>query len=518
MDDTTVDDTSSFDLDISNVGSSTPMNSSFLSPIKKFDNLHLHNLSDIHEEDFEVGNKTILNSSDDDQDQDKHDQSVDIRSDDDFVSDHEPSDQDQSDPEPVVIVQNPVYVNKRKRETSDIDIDVDMMTPQSTHNSNSDDQNFSHTGINLNTNPNLGSIGSVSSRSMSICSNNNITSTSLSNLKLSFSNSDSTPCPLPAKKKLKFKEHSTTPINTKKKLLNFSNSIKTNVKELNEHHFPDHYNDHELDESHSSPIETMFKSNIQSTPISQSTPSNSRMPSPVLEPQDPNPNASMKHESDSESEYYSDQDHHMVSEIQSPNLYSDTPIQPRTTSPHKVPVVETPTSTVRPHYQNPQTPINLTESKASINGYKLINKEVEYENIQDINTPADTHIADQRIELPEEDESLDPRHNDPYLSEPKVDESLQKLQFRSQYMVSKTQLPILEPIPDSIADILDLLTNENVLEFYHYILLPRETLTDLLRLERVKWHPDKWVTNSSVDSRVVETISKCINSLLEQSA
>ena len=102
-----MDDTSSFDLDISNVGSSTPMNSSFLSPIKKFDNLHLHNLSDIHEEDFEVGNKTILNSSDDDQDQDKHEQSVDIRPDDDFGSDHEPSDQDQSDPEPVVIVQNP---------------------------------------------------------------------------------------------------------------------------------------------------------------------------------------------------------------------------------------------------------------------------------------------------------------------------------------------------------------------------------------------------------------------------
>lgn len=535
MEDTTVDDTSSsFDLDISNVGSSTPVNSSFLSPIKKLDKLHLHNLSDINEED--VGNKTIINSSDglesspvndhgndhgDSHGSEHHEISNQVAN---SSDDSDANDSDANEYSNEHLINNPTYVNKRKRETSDIDID--MMTPDS------NEANFSHSGINLNNADSLRS--SLSSRSMSICSNNNnsnITSTSLSNLKLSFSNSDSTPCPLPAKKKLKFKEHTLTPINTKKKLLNFSNSIKTNVQDMNSvPPYNDNDNDNDLeDDAHSSPIQTVYKAGIQSTPISQSTPSNSRLPSPILEPQQPHTDVhSEQHSGDEDkvdNEVVDEADEDME-DLQSES-YTETPVQPqRYSTPGKVPPLQqTPSSTVRPtsRYPAQQTPI-ITELQASINGYKLINKEVEYEIIDDLDVNHDTHIADQRIEISEEDDrdeeeansQWNPRVNDPYLKEPESGPSDGKLQLRSQYMASKTQLPLLQEVPAYKDAIMELITNENILKFYEYIVMPQESLTDLLRQERIKWHPDKWVNNTSVDISIVESVSKSINSLLEE--
>ena len=63
-----------------------------------------------------------------------------------------------------------------------------------------------------------------------------------------------------------------------------------------------------------------------------------------------------------------------------------------------------------------------------------------------------------------------------------------------------------------------LITNDKVLEFYQYIVMPQEAITDLLKQERIKWHPDKWVNKTNIDREIVESISKCINSLLEQLA
>lgn len=376
-----MDDTTDVDESIGQIGSSTPTNSSFLSPIKKFDNLNLNNLSDIYEDDNhdnEIDNSEFLKGLKAEDDEDDNDYSSDWAGD--QTIEHSTDEED-------LIQEKPVFLNKRKRDTSDIE----MITPTSNNHSTSSNYDDSK---------------------MSICSN--VTSTSLSNFKLSFSNSDSTPCP-PMKKRFKYE----TP--NKKKLLNLSNSIKTNVKELPS------FKHNEVEEDYhsgsSSPIETI--KNQQTTPISQSTPSNSRAPSPI-------------------------------------------------------------------------------ESKGTINGYTLINREVR---------PNDLDVDDDS-QQPEE-ESFDignERINDPYLNEPEILHD--NLEIRSNYMTNKYKLPLLIDLPSTKNEILEQLNTKNIYEFFNFIKLPKESLKDLLKRERVRWHPDKWV-NESMDLQFVSNVSSSINVIIE---
>ncbi|CAH6721816.1 hypothetical protein CLIB1444_07S03070 [[Candida] jaroonii] len=381
-----MDDTTDVDESIGQIGSSTPTNSSFLSPIKKFDNLNLNNLSDIYEDDKndtnEIDNSDFLKglNAEVDEGEDENDYSSDWAGD--QTIEHSTDEED-------LVEIKPVFLNKRKRDTSD----VEMITPTSNNQSASSNYDDSK---------------------MSICSN--ITSTSLSNFKLSFSNSDSTPCP-PMKKRFKYE----TP--NKKKLLNLSNSIKTNVKEL------PNFKQSEIEEDYhsgsSSPIEAI--KNQQSTPISQSTPSNSRAPSPI-------------------------------------------------------------------------------ESKGTINGYTMINREIP--------NGVDVEYDNENINQPEE-ESFDignERINDPYLNEPEILHD--NLEIRNNYMTNKYKLPLLIDLPSTKKEILEVLNSENIYNFFKFIKLPKESLKDLLKRERIRWHPDKWV-NESLDIQFISNISSSINVIIE---
>lgn len=396
--DSSNDENSSFDLE--NMGSLTPMNSSFLSPIKKFDNLNLNNLSDIQE--LEVGNQTI------------------------------DEDSDSGSETGVVLTEKPVFKKRKRANVSD----VEMITPSSESNGTKPDSN-----------------------SMSVCTDN-ITSVSLLNLKLSFSNSDSTPCPVPAKKKMRFKLETPVP---KNKLLNLQNSIKTNVADVL-YDFDYHTENNEYLEE-TSPIE-ILKTWQNSTPISQLTPANSRAASP--QPESPSP-------SQGDPELQSDE---IVSEQIHPPLSYQTPVLSRNT----------------------------------INGYNLINKEVSFEIIGDLTNGSDVHPADQRIEIDET--SSDPRQTDPYLHAPPTPEH-SVANIRMEYMTNPKTLPLLKDMSqEPLENVIDNLTEENLTAFYEYIRLEDEQMVELLRQERIKWHPDK---NKFHDKQIVHTISSCINALLTNS-
>lgn len=96
-------------------------------------------------------------------------------------------------------------------------------------------------------------------------------------LKISFSTSYSTPCPIQPRKKLKLKDDSTPshPLRLKKPLLNLSCSTKVSagseplIDKLNNAGDEDSYGDNSGEEEHE-------RNPAQSTPISQSTPANSR--------------------------------------------------------------------------------------------------------------------------------------------------------------------------------------------------------------------------------------------------
>ena len=45
----------------------------------------------------------------------------------------------------------------------------------------------------------------------------------------------------------------------------------------------------------------------------------------------------------------------------------------------------------------------------------------------------------------------------------------------------------------SVDQILALINYENLLKFYETILNGDETLYELLKQERIRWHPDKWI-------------------------
>lgn len=426
MDNSSDYDTTSFS--ILEAGASTPMNLSFLSPIKKFDNLNLnispeHPNNNANSDDYNndsdnnsVGNQTITNDSDSGSDID--------------------------------VIDKPMYINKRKR--NDVS-DIDMLTPRDSNDNTSTSMSICQTGHSTN-------------------SNNNITSTSLSNLKLSFSNSDSTPCPVPPKKKLrlKFKADDETPLPHKRKtnLFDFSNSKKTSVANVpiyddnngNEGHFHDDFHeDHDDfhdDHDASSPIPYN-----QSTPISQSTPANSR-------PTSPGP--------DAKSEATPSQSSYVEGEV-----INGYPM-----------LNETPQSTLSKlktsyHINSPKYQIIGDLPKSSVG--------VMDESDQDV------HIADKRI-------------NDPYVNEPKDLSS--NLDVRNNYMDNKYKLPVLKQLPEPISETIHLINNDNVLEFYTYIKLQNEDLVLLLKRERVKWHPDKWV-NDKLPMELVNAVSLSINSLIE---
>lgn len=539
----------SFDFDLA--GASTPLKANsetstiFLSPIKKLHNLHLTasspNLSSMDPiAEKSKGNEADIDDFDEDYDDDYYSEAEQT-----ILSDGSVEFKDEA--ESTQIIPNPVYINSKKR---GMESPLDMIiTPRST---------------SISSIPKL--LGLGASGNMSLCSVSNI-----SQFKVSFSNSDSTPCPRQPRKRLKFKEitPSSTPLNLNKRknVLNLQNSTKASASILNQlntiQHLPvdgedddsdldgngngnksaesekgasikgdiDYYEFESMVASKtSSPIQSSTTANTSvnsdskvhvqrlSTPISQSTPANSRAPTPPI---------------DEASEYG-----------ESINGYKFVRGQPPATS------------LVYYSYKTPEN--NNVYSQEMKNAY-IQGKTVESRQSSEHKSGAQDKWYEIVGEFPvtsaglmnEEDEDLhigDKRINDPYLSgtgsKLKIDTTLseemdemdeRRRQVREQYFKSfeakhDIKLPLLDQfqltseITTRKEDLLALLDDrKSVLEFYEFI--EGNDVLDLVRRERLKWHPDKWRhsekwehgnNNWVTDQEIIENLSKALNLLVER--
>lgn len=476
--------------DLDMAGASTPLRQissnpnssiSFISPMAKLDNLHLESEIDLEDQDeneedkeYFAGDKTIENDSESEVE----------------------FDEDPEYPHPLHS-SPPQYINLRKRQHVDSP-DPMVITPN-------------HISIiKKNVRPSAMSLAIQNTTNdhefdydndMSLCTN--ISSTSMS--KISFSYLDSTPCPVqPKRKKLKFKNSpETTPSirSNKKKMLNLSNSIRTSansiIHQLNEHDINktsdsiEDFGDEEPVES-SSPVNCTEFSNIQAnqaTPISQSTPANSRSSTPP--PSEPQTN-----------DYGEDiNGYKFVKPTTRPVYNYQTPI----------------TSHIAPLQRSTEMKMayNRNEYTPSHGKYQIIGEfPVTSAGMMD-ESNGDIHIADKRI-------------HDPYLHSTSTTKE-KKLGIDKQTYLSLVKLPILPPHYNeqhnlSKSEIMTLITNrDNIIEFYTQLNDNNHDIINLLRAERIRWHPDKWVAkfkhNESeyfFDMEIIDSLSQVLNSIIKE--
>lgn len=495
-------------LEMELAGASTPLNtsnglanSSFLSPMNKLSNLHLaSDLDDNH-------------SFRDDQDQ----LGVDVNSkelayeDDDFVGDKtimndtSDSELDSRDLE-VPYSSPPQYIN-RKRQFTDSMSDISMntpnikkITPQGNDVMMSTPSNSLFNSLKSRIRAQPLSSDLTNCDDMSMC---------MSEGKSSFSQSDSTPCPVqPKRKKLRFKNDN-TPSNTgnlKKRILNLSSSVKTNINsimtQLNDKNLGDSSRlfDDDPDEenedgpnSQSTPNDSVpnISATEQGTPISQSTPANSRSSSPPL------------------TQEFGDQiNGYKFVKPKAPSSVNTPTVGRRQyfsyETPHRLPI----SAELRAQFtRNEFTPENPGK-------YKILGEiPVTSAGLMD-ESDTNIHVGDKRI-------------NDPYLT-PKSDMiTNDALMIKDEYLRSPEyeMLPLLPPhfhIQTELSkeEVLKLIgSKDQVREFYKLISEGENTnFSDLVKMERIRWHPDKWVGRFSqndekiwFDADVVNLLSQIIN-------
>ncbi|ABN67876.2 DNA-binding proteins Bright/BRCAA1/RBP1 and related proteins containing BRIGHT domain [Scheffersomyces stipitis CBS 6054] len=485
-----------FDLDL--VGASTPLHVlqgraandsiSFLSPMNKLNNLHLESdvieesfqlpeatkdyytedEEDEHEDDFSLGDKTITNDTDSD---------IEFHEIDGIDNDH-PGLESSS-------FASPKFISHRKRLHIDSPSDM-VITPNHSDSMRASSFRNSHTH---------------DSNDMSICTN--------SSLKLGFSSSDSTPCPTqPKRKKLKFKRSSgeNAPSVTKtlrnKPMLNLSHSVKTTVSDIAANAVqPPVSSLDESDEFSSSPPRVVFTSsapgqNNNSTPISQSTPSNSRASTPPCLYQEFGESVN---------------GYKFVKPVGKPQQFSyETPVNNnRTTTVNKL----------RESYNRREfTPMEVQVEQGT---YEIIGEfPMASAGVMDESEP-EIHIGDKRI-------------NDPYLTTPSatgsdsVKDYRPKRDYRSEYF-NQLRLPLPPPNFDNQESLakeqLQVLVNdkEKVLEFLNLISLEGEDIKELVKNERIRWHPDRWASRFKnnhervfFDRDIVGNVCQVMNSIIEE--
>lgn len=293
---------------------------------------------------------------------------------------------------------------------------------------------------------------------MSICSTSNSLATSIS---------DSTPCPPHCRKRLKFKDEGTP--SGRPKLLNLlqiriladTDAYKTsgpNNSQVNEH-ANDSHDSHDLNDPET-PAEIHLEHMLQ-TPISQSTPTSSRQPSP------PTVN---------------------FNEFGAPvNGYSFVGVEPK----HNHVSYETPTQTSSQSLKN-----HYIQNNYSIVGEMPI-------LAAGLMDESDTHVADKRI-------------GDPYLE--MKDNSLREWYFEP----GKVRYPLLSNFHNgeltAQQSLEECLQTSLVREFYSSILETDELMLSLLKKERLKWHPDKWLNISEDQLQIVTALSLTLNIMIQELA
>lgn len=383
----------------------------------------------------------------------------------------EESSSDEEDCAPVFVQKRlPMYIRKRKHSESPMNV-----TPQPSGRHPLSQSSLSRDMSGVLTADSLNSTFSV--------------------LKLSFSASDSTPCPLQSRKRLKFKQHNheetpSQPARIGKPILDISASRKLAASsmalltKLNNASSRDPESDDPIESTETGSSMQSSKLEQHSTPISQSTPANSRSNLPDAYEESPKLNV---------------KSFNFVRPVTQPNY--ETPLSRYT-------AVRT------PKLQQLLNSYN-TSDYGSAHQYKIIGDvPVSAAGMMD-EMCEDVHIGDKRI-------------NDPYAGAPASSPSPQarflSAALLESYTAAGDKLPLLEHFRRSLrnSEMNELITDGNsVWEFYKLILSRR--LTDLhkmsfLKRERLRWHPDKWVSrleDSCFEQSNIENLSKVINSFIE---
>lgn len=308
-----------------------------------------------------------------------------------------------------------------------------------------------------------------------------------------FSASDSTPCPSQPRKKLRLKKSVSSeentpsqPSRTRKPLLDFSSSRKlsTNgpllIYKLNDAH-------DDADESARSMESSAFTSgaqNLQSTPISQSTPANSRAPSPNL-----------------------------LFEEGNESINGFKFVKPSTKFSYRTPQAR-PSST----YEASQRLINAYNSNdfsQESGAYEIVGEfRVSAAGLMDEEAES-VHVGDKRI-------------NDPYLMPSPNSHSSSfnhgDQELRRKYLEAENKLPLVQHFERDLSrdEMLALIDDKkSVSGFYDRISTSEEESSkgrlSLLKAERLHWHPDKWIAKQDLglDKEIVDKLSQVINAMID---
>ncbi|GEQ69769.1 hypothetical protein JCM33374_g3443 [Metschnikowia sp. JCM 33374] len=364
----------------------------------------------------------------------------------------------------------PTYIRKRKLVESSAGTPITCESP-STENSSS------HNVVDMS-----GVVGNETNESF---------------LKISFSASDSTPCPPQPRKKLKLKSHlqdstPSQPSRVNGPLLNLTSSRKLSVSntpllsKLNNATIDITDNNSSFNSTSSASKCSSKKIKVNSTPISQSTPANSRSNSPAY----------FTDESDEEINGY---------RFVKPNMK----FKYETPQPRKY--------TQTPRGQHTGTRSALNEYNSSnfsglpFGNYKIVGDfPVSAAGLMD-EEGANIHIADKRI-------------GDPYLyTSPSSSLEKDSHGLFVSYSRSQDKLPLAEHFKRNLdTEEMKSLVGDgvSVKSFYKQIVSSSECeMRTFLKKERLRWHPDKWeskLENSPFDETLIVHLSQVINGILEE--
>ncbi|CAI5756162.1 unnamed protein product [Candida verbasci] len=291
-------------------------------------------------------------------------------------------------------------------------------------------------------------------------SNNNSNSFSNYSKLSSISNSDSTPCPpQPKRKKLKFKQESSRNILH----LNYAKKkIVENNKPLIYQDQPD--SDEELED-----LNNTMSRKLESTPISQSTPASSRASTPPI----------------------TNNNFNNISEEYGQSINGYKFVKHNTTSKSKTNLYNYNYETPIDNFKN-QCHTHYTQLRDAYirNDYEIIGElPVTSAGLMNENESG-IHVGDKRI----------------------INETNQ---LRVDYL-EDSRLPFIPPyfyqnnLPKNLQ--LKLVSKYNLRTFYNLILEDNESLIEFLKIERIKWHPDKWIKFEHIE--IIQLLSQTINELI----
>lgn len=298
--------------------------------------------------------------------------------------------------------------------------------------------------------------------------------------KLGISSSESTPCPLHPRKRLRFRPDvdvtPSQPNRTVKPVLNLSQSRKISADNvplltkltgagLEPEPLP------------LSPTQGLHAGHVRLlTPISQSTPTNSRDTLPFTE------NALVPQKTPTS-------DHAFIKPL-SRHKYQTPQLRPTSAFPHRES-----TSMLSLYHLGDFTPDAQT--------YQIVGEfPVSAAGLMD--EKEDVHVGDKRI-------------NDPYLASPESSDTVDVDLLREQYLQAG-RLPLLEHQNAELPRdrLLSLIQDGSSVRAFYEMAAPMKVV-EFLRKERLRWHPDKWAGRQApYDVEVLHSLTQVLNELTEE--